>query len=154
MRHTNRDQTEKKRNRHMKIFISEIDRQNARSVALKNIARHFNIPDWEFESNENLKNEIDNIDNPDANTIIRLLNIYFTAYDNWFNFYQEKKAIETHQEEEYQLTNAEQLELQELITRREATLAELQTEFDRLQLQRFNRNQFGADINGIINEDI
>ncbi len=138
----------------MKIFISEIDRQNARSVAIKNIARHFNIPDWEFESNENLKNEIDNIDNPDAITIIRLLDYYFTAYDNWFNFYQEKKAIETQQEEEYELNNEEHRELQELITRREATLAKLQTEFDRLQLQRFNRNQFGVRINGIINEDI
>lgn len=138
----------------MKIFISEIDRQNARSVAIKNIARHFNIPDWEFESNDNLKNQIDNIDNPDAIAIIRLLNNYFTAYDNWYNFYQEKKAKETQQEEEYELNIEEQQELQELITRREATLAELQTEFDRLQLQRFNRNQFGADINGIINEDI
>ncbi len=138
----------------MKIFISEIDRQNARSVALKNIARHFDIPDWEFESNDNLKNKIDNIANPDAITIIQLLNNYFTAYDNWFNFYQEKKAIEAQQGEEYQLSAAEQHDLQELIIRREATLEELQTEFDRLQLQRFNRNQFGADINGIINEDI
>lgn len=140
----------------MKISISEIDRQNARSVALKNIARFFGIDDWEFKSNDELKEEIDGLDNPNASTIIQLLQNYFNAYDKWFNFYQDKKAIEQQQqeEEEYILNSAEQLELQGLIEKREITLVELQREFDRLQLQRFNQEQFGTDINGIIDEEI
>lgn len=138
----------------MKIFISEIDRQNARSVALKNIARFFGIDDWEFKSNDELKEEIDALVIPNASTIIQLLQNYFNAYDEWFNFYQDKKAIEQQQEEEYILNSTEQLELQGLIENRERTLAELQSEFDRLQLQRFNQEQLGSDINGIINEDI
>lgn len=135
----------------MKIFISEIDRQNARGVALKNIARFFGITDWEFKSNDELKQEIEAIDNPDANTIIQLLKNYFIAYDEWFNFYQNKKAIELEQEDEYVLNSSEQLELQDLINNRERALTELQNEFDNLQLQKFNRDQFGTDIDGIIN---
>lgn len=137
----------------MKIFISEIDRQNARSVALKNIARFFGIEDWEFKTNEELKDDIDALDIPNALTIRQLLQNYFHAYDEWFNFYQDKKAIEQHQEEEYILNAAEQLELNGLIESRERTLGELQSEFDRLQLQKFNQDQFGTDINGILNEE-
>lgn len=137
----------------MKIFISEIDRQNARSVALKNIARFFGIEDWEFKTNEELKEDIDALDIPNALTIRQLLQNYFRAYDEWFNFYQDKKAIEQQQEEEYILNTAEQLELQGLIENRERTLGELQSEFDRLQLQKFNQDQFGTDINGILNEE-
>ena len=137
----------------MKIFISEIDRQNARSVALKNIARFFGIEDWEFKTNEELKADIDALDIPNALTIIQLLQNYFHAYDEWFNFYQDKKAIEQQQEEEYILNAAEQLELQGLIENRERTLGELQSEFDRFQLQKFNQDQFGTDINGILNEE-
>lgn len=137
----------------MKIFISEIDRQNARSVALKNIARFFGIEDWEFKTNEELKEDIDSLDIPNASTIRQLLQNYFHAYDEWFNFYQYKKAIEQQQEEEYILNAAEQLELQGLIENRERTLGELQSEFDRLQLQKFNQDQFGTDINGILNEE-
>lgn len=134
----------------MKIFISEIDRQNARSVALKNIARFFGVTDWEFKSNDKLKRDIENIGNPNAQTIKDFLQDYFTAYDDWFNFYQDKKAIELKQGTEYELSTSEQLELQTLISNRERTLSELQKEFDRLQLQRFNREQFGTDIDGII----
>ena len=93
----------------MKIFISEIDRQNARSVALKNIARFFGIEDWEFKTNEELKADIDALDIPNALTIIQLLQNYFHAYDEWFNFYQDKKAIEQQQEEEYILNTAGKL---------------------------------------------
>ena len=138
----------------MKIFISEIDRQNARAVALKNLARFFGIPDWEYKSNEDLKEDIQNLNGQDERGIVRLLNDYFSAYDEWFNFYQRRKAIERQREAEYELSNSEQDELQGLIDRREATLAALQNEFDRLQLQRFNRNQFGTDIPGIINEGV
>lgn len=137
----------------MKIFISEIDRQNARSVALKNIARFFGVEDWEFKTNEELKEDIDALDIPNALTIRQLLQNYFHAYDEWFNFYQDKKAIEQQQEEEYILNAAEQFELQGLIENRERTLGELQSEFDRLQLQKFNQDQFGTDINGILNEE-
>lgn len=137
----------------MKIFISEIDRQNARSVALKNIARFFGVEDWEFKTNEELKEDIDALDIPNALTIRQLLQNYFHAYDEWFNFYQDKKAIEQQQEEEYILNAAEQLELQGLIENRERTLGELQSEFDRFQLQKFNQDQFGTDINGILNEE-
>lgn len=137
----------------MKIFISEIDRQNARSVALKNIARFFGIEDWEFKANEELIEDIDALEIPNVQTIRQLLQNYFQAYDEWFNFYQNKKAIEQQQEEEYVLNEAEQLELRGLIVNRERTLGELQSEFDRLQLQKFNRDQFGRDINGILNEE-
>lgn len=138
----------------MKIFISEIDRQNARSVALKNIARFFGIADWEIKPNDELKEEIDALDNTNAVKIIQLLQNYFNAYDEWFNFYQGKKVIEQQQEEEYILNPAEQIELQGLIENRERTLDELQREFDRLQLQRYNQEQFGADIDGIVNDEI
>ena len=134
----------------MKIFISEIDRENARNVALKNIARYFNIRDWEFKSNDELKNEIDNLHNTEAYSIIQLLNDYFTAYDQWFNFYKKRKAIEVNPETEYELSDIEQRTLQELINERENTLDRLQREFDGLQLRRFNRNHFGADLTGII----
>lgn len=137
----------------MKIFISEIDKRNARSVALKNIARFFGIEDWEFKTNEELIEDIDALEIPNVQTIRQLLQNYFQAYDEWFNFYQDKKAIEQQQEEEYVLNAAEQLELQGLIVNRERTLGELQSEFDRLQLQKINRDQFGTDINGILNEE-
>ncbi len=135
----------------MKIFISEIDRQNSRSVALKNIARFFGIENWEFKTNEELNKDIVTSDIPNALTIRQLLQNYFRAYDEWFKFYQNKKAIEQQQEEEYILNAEEQLELQVLIENRERTLGELQSEFDRLQLQKINQDQLGTDINGMLN---
>lgn len=120
----------------MKIYISEIDRQIAKSVALKNIARFFGISDWEFKSNDELQQELENIKSPNAKAIVRLLQKYFSAYNEWFNFYQEKKAIELEQGTEYELNSSEQSELQKLIDNRERALSELQNEFDRLQLQR------------------
>jgi hypothetical protein len=122
----------------MKIFISEIDRLNTRSVALKNIARFFNIPKWRFKSNDDLEREIHDlsITNPEADKIRKLLKNYFTAYDKWFDFYQDKREFEIENDiEEYELNDAEQSELQELINERERTLFELKSEFDKLQLQ-------------------
>ena len=132
----------------MKIFISEIDRQNARSVALKNIARYFSIPDWEIKSNELLQQEVEKLVKPEAKSIVLLLKEYFTAYDEWFNFYQKIKAIETEQDIDYELNNTEQLELQKLIDNRESTLGKLQSEFDKIQLRKFNQGKFGTDITG------
>lgn len=123
----------------MKIFISEIDRQNARSVALKNIARFFNVENWEYKTNEDLKEDIYALNIPNALTIIQLLQGYFQAYDEWFYFYQDKKVIEQQQDEEYILNPTEQSELQRLIENREKTLSELQREFNKLQLQKFNQ---------------
>ena len=134
----------------MKIFISEVDRQNAKNVALKNLARYFNILDWESKSNDELKHELDNLHSAEANSIIPLLNDYFNAYDRWFNFYKKRKAIEANREDDYELNDLEQEELQKLINNRENTLDQLQREFDGLQLGRFNRSQFGTDLTGII----
>lgn len=137
----------------MKIFISDIDRQNARSIALKNISRFFGISDWELKSNTKLKSELDKINDPEVKTIIRLLDKYFAAYDNWYKFYQNKKAIEAKENRDYELNQKDQIELQELIKSREKTLSKLQNEFDRLQLKRFHQNKFGSNISGTINED-
>lgn len=127
----------------MKIFVSEIDRQNARAVALRNIARYFGIEGWEYKLNDRLKEEIENLENNEANRLSRFLLDYFRAYDDWFDFYQKKKAIEVDTGLEYELNDAEKEELAVLIDRRENTLEELQREFDRLQLQKFNRDNIG-----------
>ncbi|HVA99602.1 MAG TPA: hypothetical protein VNG53_11965 [Bacteroidia bacterium] len=42
----------------MKIFISEADRQSARRIAIKNIARFYNLSDWESKPNDELLKEI------------------------------------------------------------------------------------------------
>lgn len=122
----------------MKIFISETDRQNARDVALKNIARFFRVHGWDSKPNDELEEEINALETPNVSNLKQSLQNYFKAYDEWFNFYQEKKAIEQQQEEEYILDSAEQSELQQLIENRERALAELQNEFDRLREQNLN----------------
>lgn len=124
----------------MKIFISEIDRQNAQSIALKNIARHFNIADWEFKTNDELKSDLNNLINADAVRITQLLYNYFAAYDEWYNFYRSKKEVEVEQKIDYELSNEEKQELQGLIDGRETTLKQLQEEFDALQVHKNNRN--------------
>ncbi len=77
----------------MKIFISENDRQNAKSVALKNLARFFNIREWEYKQNAELYEELSYLSTNYATTIMELLNAYFIAYDHWFKFYDEKRQI-------------------------------------------------------------
>ncbi|SRR6266403_94587 len=113
------------------IFITQADREIARNIALKNIAKFFGIKSWAYETNENLKQEIEK--KPEANNIIKLINIYFTAYDGWFNFYQDKQAIEKEQKIDYKLNTIEQNQLQLLISRRVSTMIDLQNEFNRLQ---------------------
>jgi hypothetical protein len=131
----------------MKIFISEIDRLNAKNVALKNISRYFDIPDWEFKTNEDLKQALDNLHTSDADNINKLLNDYFEAYDKWFDFYQRIRVLKS--DSEYELNTLELQELQDLINKREQTLTTLQNEFDNLQLQKFNIDRFGKEISGI-----
>ncbi len=136
----------------MNIFISENDRQNARSVALKNIARFFNINNWEYKSNDELKIDLESLRNDNAIEIVKLLNEYFFAYDEWFKFYQTRKSEEVNENNDNELTHAEKEQLRQLIERRESTLTNLQNEFDRLQLIAFNRSRFGADLTGNLNE--
>jgi|GEM_PF-3947832 hypothetical protein len=136
----------------MKIFISEADRQSARRIALKNIARFFDISDWESKTNEDLQRDIYSLTDISALEIIKLLKEYFKAYDEWFLFYQERKKNEEKQGEEYYLTSKEKLELGKLINKREKSLNALQLKFNELQLLKFNRKTFGDDISGIIKD--
>ena len=131
----------------MKIFISEIDRLNAKNVALKNISRHFNVPNWEYKTNEELKEALNNLHSHDADKINKLLNNYFEAYDKWYNFYQRISTLKL--DSDYELDSLELQELQDLINNREQTLTTLQNEFDNLQLQKFNIDRFGKEISGI-----
>ena len=134
----------------MKIFISESDRQSAHGIALKNIARFFNIMDWETKTNDELLKDVSSLKDKSAITIVKLLKEYFTAYNEWFSFYQERQKIEEKKGEEYNLTSQESSELFKLIKKRESTLNALQQEFDELQLSKFNRDAFGKDIHGKI----
>jgi hypothetical protein len=134
----------------MKVFISETDRQNARSVALRNLARFFGIENWEIKSNDELQKELSLLNTPPALGVIKLLNAYFKAYDEWFDFYDEKRKVEQQTGEEYDLTANDKLILGKLIKKREDSLNALQQRFDELQLQKFNRENFGKDITGII----
>ncbi len=136
----------------MKIFISETDRQNAKRVALRNLAKFFDIPNWEYKENDELFNDLSALNTETSTRVMGLLNTYFNAYDDWFNFYDEKRQIEQQSENEYQLNENEQQVLGNLINRRESSLQALQERFDELQVQKFNRENFGGDINGIIDQ--
>lgn len=135
----------------MKIFISEADRQSAKRIALKNLAKHFSIPDWESKTNDELYNDLDNLKDNSATTIFKLLKEYFIAYDEWFMFYQERKKKEIESEEEYILNSEDKEKLGELIMKRQTTLDSLEEKFTELQLSRFNSETFGKDITGTIN---
>ena len=136
----------------MKIFISEADRQSARRIAIKNIARIYGLSDWESKPNEELLNEIYSLTEQSAINISALLKNYFKAYDNWFAFYQQRRKIETESGTEYNLNDNEQIELADLIMKRQTALDTLQEKFDELQLSKFNSQTFGNDISGIINK--
>jgi hypothetical protein len=117
----------------MKIYISDADKQSARGIALKNIARLFNLSDWEFKPNDELLKEISELKDESAIEIYRLLMKYFSAYDEWFAFYQQKMKIEKNIGKEYNLNNTEKIELGKLINNREGELDALQKKFDELQ---------------------
>ncbi len=135
----------------MKIFISEADRQSARRIAIKNIARFYNLTDWESMPNDELLNEIYALNEKSAVEISALLKNYFKAYDNWFAFYQERRKIETKSGTEYNLNSNEQIELGVLINQRQTALDALQLKFDELQLSKYDTQTFGNDISGILN---
>ena len=134
----------------MKIFISEADRQSAQRIAIKNIARFFNLKDWEFKPNEELINDLSVLPDKAAVAIFKLLKEYFKAYDEWFTFYQQPKKIENENLTEYNLNSKEQKELDELINKRQSALNALQGKFDELQLSKFNKQTFGNDISGVV----
>jgi hypothetical protein len=134
----------------MKIFITETDRQNARSVALRNLARFFGVDNWEIKNNKELLDDLSTLRERTATGIMKLLREYFDAYDNWFKFYEEKKKVEEKTGIEYDLTDTERKKLNGLIQKRENSLNALQQKFDELQ-QRFNQEKFGSKISGIIN---
>jgi hypothetical protein len=134
----------------MNIFISEADRQSARRIAIKNIARFYNLSDWEVKPNDELLDEIYGLEENSAVVISELLKNYFSAYDEWFDFYQQRKKIETENGTEYIINSNEKKELGELINNRQNALDALQKKFDELQLSKFNSQTFGTDISGII----
>lgn len=127
------------------VFISEKDRENAFRIALKNLGRFFNIPNWEYDDNQTLYNKIKNIKSP----IIPLLQSYFKAYDEWFKFYERIKKIESNEGQPYPLTHEEKMDLGSLIQNRENTLNSLQEKFDELQFQRFKESHGLGNIDGI-----
>jgi hypothetical protein len=133
----------------MKIFISEADRQSARRIALKNISRFYNVPDWESKDNGELLNDLSVLNDKSPIVIFNLLTEYFKAYDEWFSFYQKRNKTEN--EAEYNLTSSEQNELEKLINKRQKTLDALQKKFDELQLSKFNSQKFGNNISGTVN---
>ena len=134
----------------MKIFISEADRQSARRIAIKNIARFFNLPDWEIKPNDDLLKDISKLSDKSAVAVFKLIDDYFKAYDEWFMFYQNRKKREDNNSTEYILNSKEQKELDELINKRQGALNALQEKFDELQLSKFNKQTFGNDISGTV----
>lgn len=137
----------------MKIFISESDRTLAKRTALEVIAKFFSIPEPVViaKNEEELLECISSIENKDAKKINKLLKEYFTAYDNWFNFYNELKIKESEHFNqnfiEYNLTENEKGNLADLIKKREMSLNRLQENFDELQLKRNNKFLFGNNSN-------
>jgi hypothetical protein len=128
----------------VKIFISESDRQNAFRLALNNIARFYNIPNWETEQFQSIYDSLK--DKP----IFNELKEYFKAYNNWFAFYERIKKIEQETGKEHYLTNEERHELSGLIQKRKDTLDTLQNKFDELQFEKFKKDKGLDDVKGII----
>lgn len=137
----------------MKVFISELDRQNARRIALMNLANFFNIQNWETKSIEVLSKDLENLTSPQAKEMVGLLKEYFKSYDEWFMFYQKIKKREQKENREIELSDNERLELLDLSTKREGSLKTLQERFDELQLDRFNKKVFNKKISGINKKD-
>jgi hypothetical protein len=137
---------ETKRQPDKRIFISERDRENAFRIALKNLGQFFKIENWEYDDNQTLYNKLKELNDP----IVKLLQNYFKAYNEWFKFYEKIKEIETIKGQAYNLSENEKAELAELIKARQNTLDALQEKFDELQLKRFNNIHGLGNIDGII----
>jgi hypothetical protein len=133
----------------IKIIISEIDKENAHTIAVKNIARFFNISDWKSKTNDQLLASLSSLKNKDAIIMLKLLINYLNAYDDWFSFYQNRKSLSKTKSLIY-LTSAEDIVLKNLTEQKVSTLNNLQQAFDELQIKAFNRQNFGKDIQGII----
>jgi hypothetical protein len=134
----------------MKVFISEQDRQNARRVALVNIAQFFGIKNIETKDNNTLFSELASLKLRESKIIFQLLSNYFLAYDKWFDFYQEIDQEQKNIKKEIELDLNQKSQLNVLIDNRETTLNQLQQYFDKLQFSRFNKNMFGKGLSGII----
>ena len=116
---------------------------------MKNIAKFFEIPEWEFQTNDKLYEILKSRKDTDSKFIFKLLSEYFSAYDEWFSFYQKRQKIEKTNGIVY-ITKGDELKLDKLIKERENTLNRLQSKFDELQVKKFNIKSFGKDIPGII----
>lgn len=135
----------------IKVFISEDDRQYAFRIALLNLVRFFNIPYNENDNNNMLYEKINSSDNIiiKKSNIKKLLEDYFCAYDQWFNFYARKKEIEFKTNQPLILSNDEKIELDSLINNRESSLNALQIEFDKLQFEEFKKKHGLENVEGI-----
>ena len=128
------------------VFISEIDRQNAFRVALINVARFYNVPNWEYDDNKTLYDKLMVLNYP----IIQLLRNYLLAYNKWFDFYSKLKQVETKEGKRHDLNAEEKIVLGSLIENREHTLNVLQTKFDELQFEKFKKINGLENVDGII----
>ena len=113
----------------MRIFISEYDRYNAFRVALLVTANFHDIPYYEYKSNLELIEALKIYKSP----LLSYLEKYFVNYDNWFNFYQERKKNEEQEDRDYDLNNYEKETLRDLSDKREKSLQELQEAFNELR---------------------
>lgn len=128
------------------VFISERDRQNAFRIELLNLARLYEIKDCEYMDNSELYDVISELKYP----IINFLRKYFKAYNNWFKFYQDIKDIEEQTGFGKELNSKERAELSRLIQERESTMNILQSEFDKLQVLKFQKMHGLDNIDGIV----
>jgi len=131
------------------IFITEMDRENARRIALVNLAKFFHVQNADLISNDILQKSL--TDSPDAKKsgILTVMNLYFDAYDEWFNFYMRIRKMEMDSGRNYALSNEERIELSGLIGKRQNALNALQRRFDELQFERFQRQQGLQNVPGI-----
>jgi len=135
----------------MKIFISDLDKYNAFRVPLVTIAKFYKIPDWEYDLNDTLFLKLRSINPPSS--IIKPLEEYFKAYENWFSFYKKRKEIEEKTDQEYILNEDEKKEISELIKKRQIKLAELQRKFDELQVTEMHKQMGIPHIKGTITHE-
>jgi hypothetical protein len=114
----------------MKIFISEFDRYNAYKAAILPVAKFHNIENLDFKSLYEIYLQLLEIESP----IFNELKDYLAAYDSWFEFYSERKQIESKQNIAYELNDSEKLILANLIQKREKSLGNLLTKFKEISM--------------------
>lgn len=109
----------------MKVKINENDRYHACRAALNVISAFHEVRDREFRGNEELYELIVAAASP----FLKELDDYFSAYDNWFDFWQKIRIKQGGDVGNYVLTSSEELQLTLLSTRREDTLEKLRQKF-------------------------